>query len=98
MLNSKIDLQLCMENVEALTQGDVSPNDAVYIRVDDDCVYIAYAKAGSYVDVYAAGVKIASIKAGADGVARYIYGSGKTDCSLGGNHLCTARYCPQINF
>lgn len=83
-------------NLEALSENESSATS--YIRRDYNCEYIFYGKANSQIDIYLAGVKIGSVTAGADGKAIYVYGSGKTDCSGGGNQMCEQRYCPQLSF
>lgn len=96
LINSEESKELMLENIEALSNGTEDSNSE-YIREDGICTYKITGKAGTEVSIYLAGVRIATIKVGADGTATYSY-EGKTNCTAGGKQMCTPRYCPQLSF
>jgi len=83
---------LAKANVVALTDNE---NQGLWERIDEDCTYTFYGKAGSTVS-FTIGGKTIFLTVGANGYVSYVYGGGKTRCVSGGNEQCTARYCPEL--
>jgi len=83
---------LAKANIDALTDNE---NQGLWKRIDEDCTYTFYGKAGSIVS-FTIGDHSVSLTIGAEGYVSYTYSGGKTRCVSGGNEQCTARYCPEL--
>lgn len=80
-----------LANIEALAQEGEGNPPVLWVRTDSDCVYEFTGKAGATITVF--GI---TITFDASGNAKYTLPGGRTNCSSGGNELCTARYCPSL--